>query len=61
MRRALTTEEKRWCLDQAIALVKEVGHGGAASMREAADALQSLYHTLCSLYQTVHDDVSDRP
>jgi hypothetical protein len=56
MRRELTTEEKRWCLEQAIALVKEVGHGGAASMREAADALQSLYHTLCSLYQTVHDD-----
>jgi hypothetical protein len=24
MRRELTTEEKRWCLDQAIALVKEV-------------------------------------
>ena len=60
MRRELTTEEKRWCLDQAIALVKEVGHGGAASMREAADALQSLYHTLCSQYQTVHDDTSER-
>ena len=36
MRRELTTEEKRWCLEQAIAMVKEVGHGGAASMREAA-------------------------
>lgn len=58
MRRELTTEEKRWCLEQAIAMVKEVGHGGAASMREAADALQSLYHTLYALYQTVQDDAS---
>ena len=57
MRRALTTEEKRWCLEQAIAMVQEVGHGGAASRRKTADALQSLYHTLCALYQTVHDDV----
>jgi hypothetical protein len=39
-------------------MVKEVGHGGAASMREAADTLQSLYHTLCALYQTVQDDGS---
>ena len=56
MRRALTTEEKRWRLEQAIAMVKEVGHGGAASMREAADALQSLYHTPCVLYQAIQDD-----
>jgi hypothetical protein len=61
MRRELTTEEKRWCLEQAIAMVKEVGHGGAASMREAADALQSLYHTLYALYQTVQDDASELP
>jgi hypothetical protein len=31
MRRDLNTEEKRWCLEQAIAIVKGVGHGGAAS------------------------------
>ena len=58
MRRDLTTEEKRWCLEQAIAMVEEVGHGGAASMRDAADTLQSLYHTLCALYQTIQDDAS---
>lgn len=56
MRRDLTTEEKRWCLEQAIAIVKEVGHGGAASMRDAADALQTLYHTIGALYQTIQED-----
>ena len=56
MRRDLTTEEKRWCLEQAIAIVKEVGHGGAASMRDAADALQSVYHTICALYQSIQED-----
>ena len=56
MRRDLTTEEKRWYLEQAIAIVKEVGHGGAASMRDAADALQTLYHTICALYQTIQGD-----
>jgi hypothetical protein len=56
MHRDLTTEEKRWCLEQAIAIVKEVGHGGAASMRDAPDALQSLYHTLYALYQTIQSD-----
>jgi hypothetical protein len=56
MHRDLTTEEKRWCLEQAIAIVKEVGHGGAASMRDAADALQSLYHTLYALYQAIQDE-----
>ena len=56
MHRDLTTEEKRWCLEQAIAIVKEVGHGGAASMRDAADALQSLYHTLSALYQAIQDE-----
>lgn len=57
MPRDLTPEDKRWCLEQAIAVVKEVGHGGAANMRDAADALQSLYQTLCALYQTIQGDV----
>lgn len=55
MPRALTTEEKRWCLEQAIAIVKEVGHGGAASLRDTGDALQGLYHILCALYQSSQD------
>lgn len=55
MPRALTTEEKRWCLEQAIAMVKDVGHGGAASLRDTADALQSLYHLLCALYQEMSE------
>ena len=28
MSRDLTPEEKLWCLEQTIAVVKEVGHGG---------------------------------
>jgi hypothetical protein len=56
VRRTLSPEDKTWCLEQAIAIVKEVGHGGASNMREAADALQSLYQTLCALRQSVTDD-----
>ena len=52
----LTTEEKRWCLEQAITIVKEVGHGQGSSLRDAADALQSLYHTLCALSQEIRDN-----
>jgi len=57
MRRDLNAEEKRWCLEQAIAIVKGVGHGGAASMRDATDALQSLSYTLYALYPTIQNDV----
>jgi hypothetical protein len=47
--RALTPDEKDWCVAQAIAVVKEVGHGGGDNMRHAAGVLQSIYQTLCSL------------
>jgi hypothetical protein len=56
MNRELTTEERFWCLEQAIAIVKEVGHGGASSMREAASTLQSLYQALCALRQSIKDE-----
>lgn len=59
MPRPLTSDDKRWCLEQAIAMVQAVGHGGAANMRDAADVLQSLYQTLCALYQTIQDDVQE--
>ena len=53
----LTTEEKTWCLEQAIAMVKEVGQGGGPNhMREAAGALQSLYQTLCALRRDVQEE-----
>ena len=51
MSRALTPDEKDWCMTQAIAVVKEVGHGGGDNMRQAAGMLQSLYQTLCALRQ----------
>jgi hypothetical protein len=55
MSRDLTPEEKLWCLEQTIALVKEVGHGGASNMRDAAAALQSIYQTLYALRQMVKE------
>jgi hypothetical protein len=56
MHRELTTEEKFWCLEQAIAIVKEVGHGGASNMRDAPSALQSLYQALCAVRQSIQDE-----
>jgi len=56
MHRELTTEEKFWCLEQAIAIVKEVGHGGASNMRDAPSALQSLYQALCAVRQSIKDE-----
>ena len=57
MARDLTAEEKRWCLEQAIAMVKEVGKGGGPNhMREAAGALQGFYQTLCALCRDVQED-----
>jgi hypothetical protein len=57
MTRALTTEEKSWCLEQAIAMVKEFGRGaGPNNMREAAGTLQSLYQTLCALRCDLDDE-----
>jgi hypothetical protein len=55
MSRELTTEEKLWCLEQAIAIVKEVGHGGASNMRDAASALQNLYQALYALRQSLKE------
>jgi hypothetical protein len=54
--RELSMEEKRWCLEQAIEMVKAVGHGGQSNMRDAAGVLQNLYQTLCLLHQTVAED-----
>jgi hypothetical protein len=56
MSRELTTEEKLWCLEQAIAMVKEAGHGGASGLRDAASALQSLYQALYALRQSIKDE-----
>ncbi len=61
MDRVLTTEEKLWCLEQAIAIVKEAGHGGASSMRDAAGALQSVYQALYSVRQTIRDEEATLP
>jgi hypothetical protein len=47
--RNLTPDEKAWCMEQAIAVVKEVGHGGGDNMRHAAGVLQSIYQTLYAL------------
>jgi len=55
MRSELTTEEKLWCLEQAIAIAKEAGHGGASNMRDAAGALQSLYQALYTVRQSIKD------
>ena len=49
MKRELTPDEKLWCLEQSIAVIKEVGHGGDTNMRDAAGALQSIYQSLCAL------------
>lgn len=49
MNRELTPDEKFWCLEQSIAVIKEIGHGDDTHMREAAAALQSLYQSLCAL------------
>jgi hypothetical protein len=49
MNRELTPDEKLWCLEQAIAVIKEVGHGSAAYMRDAAGALQGMYQSICAL------------
>ena len=57
MSRELTLEEKTWGLEQAIAVVKEVGHGGASNLPDAASALQSVYQTLCVLYQDIKGEV----
>ena len=53
----LTSEEKMWCMEQAISIMKEAGHGGEASLRDAAGALQSLYQALCTIRQSVKEDV----
>jgi hypothetical protein len=53
----LTSEEKMWCLEQAIIIMKEAGHGGEASLRDVAGALQSLYQALCTIRQSVKEDV----
>lgn len=51
MPRNLTADERLWCLEQAIDLIKEVGHGGHNNIQDAAGALQNLYQTLCLLRQ----------
>ena len=56
MSRELTAEEKLWCLEQAIAIVKEAGHGGASNVRDAAGALQSLYQALYTVRQSINDE-----
>jgi hypothetical protein len=53
----LTSEEKMWCLEHAISIMKEAGHGGEASLRDAAGALQSLYQALCTIRQSVKEEV----
>jgi hypothetical protein len=54
--RDLTLEEKTWCLEQAIAIVKEAGHGGQSSLRDAAIVLQNVYQTLYLLRQTIMEE-----
>jgi hypothetical protein len=56
MQSALTMEEKLWCLEQAVAIVKETGHGGASNMRDTASILQELYRALCTVRQSIKDD-----
>jgi hypothetical protein len=56
MNRELTPEEKLWCLEQTIAIVKDVGHGGESNMRDAAAALQSIYQTLYALRLSIKED-----
>ena len=57
MSRELTPDEKLWCLEQAIAVIKEVGHGSAANMRDAAGALQGMYQSICALRRDTLGDV----
>lgn len=57
MSRDLTPEEKFWCLEQAISVIKEVGHGGDTNMRDAAGATQAMYQALCALRRETLDDV----
>jgi hypothetical protein len=57
MARELTTEEKTWCLEQAIAIVKDVGRGGGPDhMREVAGALHGIYQTLCALRRDLEEE-----
>jgi hypothetical protein len=56
MSHELSTEEKLWCLEQAIAIVKEAGHGGASNMRDAGGALQSLYQALYTVRQNIKNE-----
>jgi hypothetical protein len=56
MRTELTAEEKLWCLEQAIAIVKEVGHGGASNIHDAAGALQSVYQAIYTVRQSIKED-----
>ena len=56
MSQKLTAEEKLWCLEQAIAVVKEVGHGGASNVRDAAGALQSLYQAIYTVRQSIKEE-----
>jgi hypothetical protein len=53
--RELHTEEKLWCLEQAMAIVKEAGPSGASNMRDTASALQSLYQALSLLRQSIKE------
>ena len=56
MRTELTAEEKLWCFEQAIAIVKEAGHGGASNMCDAAGVLQSLYQAICTVRQSIKEE-----
>lgn len=51
----LSAEEKQWCLEQAVAILKEVGHGGESDFKDAAAVLQNLYQTLYLLRQNIRD------
>jgi hypothetical protein len=55
MSRDLTSDEKMWCVEQSIALVKEIGRGGDAFVRDAPGALQSIYQTLLALRRGCKD------
>jgi hypothetical protein len=57
MSRELTPDEKLWCLEQAISVIKEVGHGAATNMREAAGALQGMYQAICALRRDTLGDM----
>lgn len=58
MSRELTPEEKLWCLEQTIAIIKDAGHGGGTNMREAAGIMQSIYQTLCALRRDTVEEAS---